>query len=181
MTTGQLLQRNLTYFWRTNLAVVAGVAIAVSVLAGALLVGDSVRGSLRDLFLQRLGNTDQVITSTVSSVSSSPPTFRIMNSSLPAGLPRPRRSSHLKAQSLTKPASALAQAFASTGLMRDSGSSTGARIGRRSIGRSWSARLWLVSWAAAQGMLCCCECRSLRRFRSNRCTARRKTWVARCA
>ena len=63
MTTAQLLQRNLTYFWRTNLAVVAGVAIAVSVLAGALLVGDSVRGSLRDLFLQRLGNTDQVITS----------------------------------------------------------------------------------------------------------------------
>jgi putative ABC transport system permease protein len=63
MTTAQLLQRNLTYFWRTNLAVIAGVAIAVSVLAGALLVGDSVRGSLRDLFLQRLGNTDHVITS----------------------------------------------------------------------------------------------------------------------
>ena len=63
MTTAQLLKRNLTYFWRTNLAVVAGVAIAVSVLAGALLVGDSVRGSLRDLFLQRLGNTDHVVTS----------------------------------------------------------------------------------------------------------------------
>ncbi|MFN2510031.1 MAG: ABC transporter permease [Pyrinomonadaceae bacterium] len=64
MTTTQLLRRNLTYFWRTNLAVVVGVAIAVSVLAGALLVGDSVRGSLRHLFLQRLGSTDQVITST---------------------------------------------------------------------------------------------------------------------
>ncbi len=63
MTTAQLLQRNLTYFWRTNLAVIAGVAIAVAVLAGALLVGDSVRGSLRDLFLQRLGNTDHVVTS----------------------------------------------------------------------------------------------------------------------
>jgi putative ABC transport system permease protein len=63
MTTAQLVQRNLTYFWRTNLAVIAGVAIAVSVLAGALLVGDSVRGSLRDLFLQRLGNTDYVVTS----------------------------------------------------------------------------------------------------------------------
>ncbi len=63
MTSVQLLQRNLAYFWRTNLAVVAGVAIAVSVLAGALLVGDSVRGSLRDLFLQRLGNTDYVVTS----------------------------------------------------------------------------------------------------------------------
>ena len=35
-----------------------GVATAVAVLAGALLVGDSVRGSLRDLVLQRLGSTD---------------------------------------------------------------------------------------------------------------------------
>ena len=35
--------------------------LAVAVLAGALLVGDSVRASLRDLFQQRLGNTDQVI------------------------------------------------------------------------------------------------------------------------
>ncbi len=61
MTTAQLLQRNLSYYWRTNLAVVLGVAIAVAVLAGALIVGDSVRASLRDLFLQRLGNTDHVI------------------------------------------------------------------------------------------------------------------------
>ncbi len=61
--TSRLLKRNLTYFWRTNLAVIAGVAAAVAVLAGALLVGDSVRSSLRDLFVQRLGNTDQVITS----------------------------------------------------------------------------------------------------------------------
>ena len=61
MRTGQLLKRNLTYFWRTNVAVILGVAAAVAVLAGALLVGDSVRGSLRDLFLQRLGQTDQVV------------------------------------------------------------------------------------------------------------------------
>jgi putative ABC transport system permease protein len=58
-----LLNRNLTYFWRSNLAVVLGVATAVAVLAGALLVGDSVRGSLRDLFVQRLGNTDEIIVS----------------------------------------------------------------------------------------------------------------------
>ena len=32
-------------------------------LGGALLVGDSVRGSLRDLVLQRLGSTDFVISS----------------------------------------------------------------------------------------------------------------------
>src|SRR6185436_16247661 len=64
MQTAQLIKRSLSYYWRTNLAVVFGVATAVAVLAGALLVGDSVRASLRDLFLQRLGNTDSVITST---------------------------------------------------------------------------------------------------------------------
>lgn len=63
MRTSKLLRRNLTHYWRTNLAVVFGVATAVAVLAGALLVGDSVRASLRDLFVQRLGQTDQVITS----------------------------------------------------------------------------------------------------------------------
>src|SRR5947199_24226 len=61
MNFGRLLWRNLTYFWRTNLAVIAGVATGVAVLAGALLVGESVRSSLRDLVLQRLGNTDYVI------------------------------------------------------------------------------------------------------------------------
>ena len=63
MTVFGLVRRNLAYFWRTNLAVLAGVAVAVSVLAGALLVGASVRDSLRDLALQRLGRVDHVITS----------------------------------------------------------------------------------------------------------------------
>ncbi|HEX5965748.1 MAG TPA: FtsX-like permease family protein [Pyrinomonadaceae bacterium] len=43
--------------------VVLGVATAVAVLAGALLIGASVRGSLRDLVSQRLGNTDHIVTS----------------------------------------------------------------------------------------------------------------------
>src|SRR5258707_7067223 len=64
MRTSTLLSRNLSYYWRSNLAVVLGVATAVAVLSGALLVGDSVRGSLRDLFIQRLGRTDHIITST---------------------------------------------------------------------------------------------------------------------
>ncbi|MDA1184535.1 MAG: FtsX-like permease family protein, partial [Acidobacteria bacterium] len=59
--TSALVRRGLTYYWRTNLAVVAGVATAVAVLAGALLVGDSVRGSLRDLVVQRLGRADHVV------------------------------------------------------------------------------------------------------------------------
>lgn len=62
MTSTTLLLRSLTHFWRINLAVVAGVGVAVSVLAGALLVGTSVRASLRDLALERLGRVDHVVT-----------------------------------------------------------------------------------------------------------------------
>ena len=58
---GGLPRRSLAYYWRTNLAVVAGVATAVAVLTGALLVGHSVRASLRDLVLVRLGNTDTAV------------------------------------------------------------------------------------------------------------------------
>lgn len=61
MSLARLTRNNLAYYWRTNLAVILGVATAVAVLAGALLVGDSVRASLRDLFLQRLGRADFVI------------------------------------------------------------------------------------------------------------------------
>jgi len=63
MHVSRLVYRGLTHYWRTNIAVVLGVATAVAVLAGALLVGDSVRGSLRDLVVQRLGRADQLILS----------------------------------------------------------------------------------------------------------------------
>ncbi len=45
-----------------HLAVAAAVAVATAVLTGALVVGDSVRGSLRDLTLQRLGTIDHALT-----------------------------------------------------------------------------------------------------------------------
>jgi ABC-type lipoprotein release transport system permease subunit len=63
MKASTLRRRSLRHYWRTNLAVIAGVAIAVAVLSGALMVGVSVRASLRDLVLQRLGNVDRVIVS----------------------------------------------------------------------------------------------------------------------
>jgi ABC-type lipoprotein release transport system permease subunit len=59
----RFLLQSLRYYWRTHLAVVLGVATAVAVLAGALLVGESVRGSLRDLVLDRLGRTDELVAS----------------------------------------------------------------------------------------------------------------------
>ena len=63
MSLLDLIRRNVLHYWRTNLAVVAGVAVAVAVLAGALLVGASVRSSLRALALERLGAVDRVVTS----------------------------------------------------------------------------------------------------------------------
>lgn len=65
MSSIPLTRRSLAYYWRTHLAVVAGVAVAVAVLTGSLLVGDSVRGSLKRLALQRLGTAHWVITSSV--------------------------------------------------------------------------------------------------------------------
>jgi ABC-type lipoprotein release transport system permease subunit len=59
-----LTRRSLAWYRRTHAAVFLGVATAIAVLTGALLVGDSVRGSLRGLVLLRLGETDQIVLST---------------------------------------------------------------------------------------------------------------------
>src|SRR4051812_9536770 len=59
----KLLLRNLRYFRAANLATVAGMAVATAVLTGALMVGDSVRGSLRDLAENRLGFVDHALVS----------------------------------------------------------------------------------------------------------------------
>ncbi len=65
MASIPLTRRSLAHYWRTHLAVVVGVAVAVAVLTGSLLVGDSVRGSLRQLALQRLGAARWVIASSI--------------------------------------------------------------------------------------------------------------------
>jgi hypothetical protein len=56
------VRRSLSYYWQINLAVMAGAAIATAVMTGALLVGDSVRGSLREMTLDRLGQIDYAVT-----------------------------------------------------------------------------------------------------------------------
>ncbi len=63
MTLTRLLLRSLLYHGRGNLAVLLGVAVGTAVLTGALFVGDSLRGSLRDLALKRLGWVDQALIS----------------------------------------------------------------------------------------------------------------------
>ncbi len=64
MNFSTLVRNNLKHFRRTNFAVILGVATATAVLAGALLVGDSVRASLQNLALARLGKTDLLVAST---------------------------------------------------------------------------------------------------------------------
>ncbi len=61
MSLHRLRLRNLLYHWRGNSAVFLGVVVGTAVLTGALLVGDSLRGSLRDLALERLGWVEEAL------------------------------------------------------------------------------------------------------------------------
>src|SRR5437899_8890490 len=61
MTFRRLLLKNLLYHWRGNLAVLLGVAVGTAVLTGALLVGDSLGGSLTDLVRDQLGWVDHAL------------------------------------------------------------------------------------------------------------------------
>lgn len=61
LTSKSMIASGVRFHWRTSLAVALGVAIATSVIVGALLVGDSMRGSLRALTIERLGKIDSVV------------------------------------------------------------------------------------------------------------------------
>jgi len=56
MTFRTLIRRSLHFHWRSHLGVVLGAAIGSAALIGALVVGDSVRESLRQQALRRLGS-----------------------------------------------------------------------------------------------------------------------------
>src|SRR3954471_2282694 len=58
LTSSKLVARNLAYHARGNVAVLLGVAVGSAVLTGALLVGDSLRGSLRQRAERQLGGVD---------------------------------------------------------------------------------------------------------------------------
>ena len=57
----RLIRNGLRFHWRTHLSVLPGILLATAVLTGALLTGDSVKGSLRRFALQRLGGIRQAL------------------------------------------------------------------------------------------------------------------------
>jgi ABC-type antimicrobial peptide transport system permease subunit len=60
-SAGRLVRRSIWFHRSVGLAVALGVAAATAVVSGALLVGDSMRGSLRGLTLERLGEIDAAV------------------------------------------------------------------------------------------------------------------------
>ncbi len=61
MSTFRIALRSLAFYRRTNFALALGIMAATAVLTGALVVGDSVRGSLRHLIIDQLGRIDEVL------------------------------------------------------------------------------------------------------------------------
>lgn len=61
MNLGRLVSRSLVHYRRTGAVVVFGLAIASAVITGSLVIGDSVKGSLRDTALSRLGRIDYAL------------------------------------------------------------------------------------------------------------------------
>ena len=57
----KLMWSSFKYFWQIHLTVALCTAVATGVLAGALIVGDSVRGSLRSLTTERLGTIQHAL------------------------------------------------------------------------------------------------------------------------
>lgn len=60
-TNSRGLIASFKYFWQIHLTVALCTAVATGVLAGALIVGNSVRGSLRSLTTERLGTIQHAL------------------------------------------------------------------------------------------------------------------------
>jgi ABC-type lipoprotein release transport system permease subunit len=61
MNAWLLAVRSMRHYWRTQIGVLLGVICATTVLVGALSIGDSVRLSLRDQALDRVGSAASVL------------------------------------------------------------------------------------------------------------------------
>ncbi|MBN1412150.1 MAG: ABC transporter permease [Spirochaetales bacterium] len=62
--------RNLVHYWKQHLLLAAGTALAVAIITGALLLGASVRSSLKEQAAAKTGKADYALLSTVNSFNS---------------------------------------------------------------------------------------------------------------
>jgi len=63
MSIFALIKQSLTFYWRKNVGLFLTAVVSAAILTGALLVGDSVRYSLRRIVELRLGNTQLALVS----------------------------------------------------------------------------------------------------------------------
>ena len=62
MTFAQLILRNLQFHARSHMGVFLGATVGSAILIGALAIGDSVRESLRQMALSRIGRVESALT-----------------------------------------------------------------------------------------------------------------------
>jgi ABC-type antimicrobial peptide transport system permease subunit len=62
MSLYRLILKSIWFYRRLNLTIVLGIALSTAILVGALIIGDSVKYSLQQITVQRLGQTSQVVT-----------------------------------------------------------------------------------------------------------------------
>ena len=57
----QFILRSILFYRRSHLVVMLAVAVSTAVIGGSLIVGDSVRASLRQMTLSRLGGISHIL------------------------------------------------------------------------------------------------------------------------
>jgi len=62
MSIFKLTLKSAWFYRKMNLTIILGIALSTAILVGALIIGDSVKYSLQQITVQRLGQTSQVIT-----------------------------------------------------------------------------------------------------------------------
>jgi ABC-type antimicrobial peptide transport system permease subunit len=62
MSLSKLILKSIWFYRKLNLTIILGIALSTAILVGALIIGDSVKYSLEQITVQRLGGTAQVIT-----------------------------------------------------------------------------------------------------------------------
>jgi putative ABC transport system permease protein len=62
MSLSKLILKSIWFYRKLNLTIILGIALSSAILVGALIIGDSVKYSLQQITVQRLGKTAQVIT-----------------------------------------------------------------------------------------------------------------------